>query len=129
MPDCKIRFAPILSLAVLAACSSVHDDLVASGARPLDANEVRSQLVGNTEIWTKGAGYYAEDGTLRAVWEGESYTGTWEIRDNGDLCYTVAAWGGTDCQSYFVRDGEVILAHQNGSRPVEHLEGDQLSTI
>ena len=101
------------------------------------ADEVREYLVGRTHIWTpelgggNGGAYYAEDGSLIAVWEGVHSTGRWVATDDGELCWRVNDWGYTPCEQFF-HDGEGgVLSYYEGewSQPAEIRDGNLIDQL
>ena len=73
-----------------------------AGSSLLSVEEVKTLLTGNTEMWTKGAGYYLPGGKLRFLWKGQYGNGRWRVinrNSRGMLCYKVPSWwqGRKDC--------------------------------
>ncbi|MCZ0951731.1 MAG: DUF995 domain-containing protein [bacterium] len=107
--------------ALLAACAAAIPDT----ARPFTAAELHSYLSGYTEVWSEGAGYYAEDGTFVAVWEGEPAEGTWTTSDEGKLCWHSEAWGETPCSTYLFDGDSIIIIYEGETSPEnERYEGN-----
>ena len=93
----------------------------------LNHDEVNAYVSGSTETWSKGAGYYASDGQLQVVWDGELLSGAWQVRDTGEVCFTVAAWGNEeDCHRYQRQNGIVKLFYEDKARQRDIVEGNQL---
>ncbi len=118
-----------IALVGLSACANIEEKLSANGATRLDADQVKSHIVGNTERWTKGGGYYNPDGILETVWEGATSSGPYTIAADGNVCYEVKTWD-RECHFYMNDGGAVTMIYKNrnvGTRDV--LTGDQLSTL
>ncbi len=89
-------------------------------------DELAMYLAGNTQIWTQeatggeGGAYYAPDGTLRAMWNGDLFESTYSTTD-GRLCWHIA--DGEDCETYFHNpDGSVstlYLGNEGSPAPLE----------
>lgn len=80
--------------------------------------ELAMYLAGNTHIWTpettlsggEGGAYYAPDGTLRAVWNGDYHESSYSTTD-GRLCWHIEGWEA--CETYFHNpDGSVSILYQ-----------------
>lgn len=121
--------AIISSTVFLAACAMQPVEVPpASGAVSyLDQAAVTAYVTGNTEEFSKGAGYYADDGNLLIRWDNKDLTGTYVIREDGQLCMVVAEWGGgEDCQQYADVDGEVMRFYEGRPRNSVMIEGNAL---
>jgi len=113
----------VLALAALTSCATTPAPQIDF----FDSAAARAYVSGNTEQWSKGAGYYSEDGKLFAVWEGSTHEGTWLIKDDGRTCLTLAVWGGgIDCHRYFNDDGVVKRKWKNDIKVVEIEPGNKL---
>ena len=125
--------AMLVAIAVvvgLAGCKTTEQKMIEAGMSPLTQAEATAHISGNTEVWTKGGGYYAPGGVLKVKWEGQDGSGTWEVRENGKVCYSVNIWGsGVDCHSYVNDNGTVKLVYKGNSRAAEIRSGDQLDSL
>lgn len=130
-----VRNISLVVLAVaLAGCVSKPADTSAEAtvvsANTLTKDEVLVRVSGNTEEWSKGAGYYATDGALFGVWEGKDLEGTWAVKENGVMCTKVELWGNEeDCHTYESVDGRVFLRYEGKSFEREIKPGNQLDTF
>lgn len=119
----------------LAACATPQE--TGSGAGQEDAGlvnlsraDVMAHISGNTETWTKGGGYYAPDGQLHVLWEGKQSVGTWEVNDDGNVCYVVDFWGpDKECHSYVEKGGVVKLQYKDQARVAMVQPGNQLDAL
>ncbi len=123
--------ACVIFVSLLAACASPREKLIESGATPYTEAEVKELVIGKTEIWSKGAGYYDPDGTLVVRWDGQDETGTWSTTEDGETCHNVAAWGSIPCTAYF-HDGDMLTpVYKTDSRTVSidenYLDGNRTS--
>ena len=101
-----------------------------AGVVNLARADVLAHISGNTETWTKGGGYYAPDGELHVLWEGEQSVGTWEVSDDGEVCYVVDVWGpDKECHSYVEEGGVIKLLYEDQSRVAEVRQGNQLDAL
>ena len=121
---------PILSLGMgvlllgLTACQTASENANLTQAQAL------AHISGNTEVWSKGGAYYAPDGTLQVLWEGQESTGTWKVNTDGEVCNVVEIWGSKpDCHSYVNDDGEIKLLWQGEARARETMRGNQLDSL
>ncbi len=113
----------------LSACATIEEKLAESGATRLNANQVKTLIVGNTEKWTKGGGYYNPNGTIETLWEGSTQSGSYSIAADGNVCFEIADWGKT-CYFYMNDGGTIIAIHNNKNMgPRDVLAGNQLSTL
>jgi len=113
----------------LTACVTAEEKLIADGATWLDASQVKTHIVGKTEKWSKGGGYYAPNGTIETLWEGAEQSGTYTIAADGTVCYEVETWD-KECHYYLNKGGKISLMY-NGKYYGEYevLVGNQLSTF
>ena len=96
----------------------------------LTQSEVMAHISGKTETWTKGGGYYAEDGSMQVVWKGEESKGSWQAKDDGQVCMVVEAWGASEeCHEYVNDDGVVKLLFEGNARVAEIKDGNQISSF
>ena len=84
------------------------------GAVRLSADEVKTNITGNTEQWRqRGAAYYAPHGAVQALWKGNDHEGTWWVKDDGTICIDVRGLGGESCWEYY-RYNDSIHYYWNG---------------
>ena len=76
----------------LTACATIEENLTEAGATRLNAAQAKTHIVGKTEKWTNGAGYYNPNGTIETVWEGSKQSGPYTIAADGNVCYEVETW-------------------------------------
>jgi len=95
--------------------------LAIAGDKYLNKEEVLSHVSNKTEEWTEGAGFYGLGGKLQAVWEGKELQGTWRVKDNGEMCITIAAWGDEDCHKYRLKKDAVQLVY-NGKGTIRKVD-------
>ena len=122
----------MLASVLLVGCQSTQQRIEEDGAVRLSRAQVESLLSGKTERWSKGAGYFAPDGTLEARWQGEDVTGKWHATDDGEVCYEVDAWGQTPCTSYYEHDGRLVSVYENRLEEAsdeDYREGKQLEAF
>lgn len=123
----------ILLILTLAACAtggiSDEEKLLQAGAVRLDAEQVKSHVSGKTEEWRHGGGYYKEDGSLRIKWLKVYSNGTWEVAEDGTLCYEVPRWE-KRCQSYLRKDDTVFTLEEGRNLGAQTLyDGDNLNAM
>ena len=121
-------------VSTLVGCASTGAKLEEQGAVPLTQDELNTLLSGRTEMWTKGAGFYANDGTVDSLWDGTRSSGTWEITDAaGQVCLFVEDWGPQgECSTYYYKDQELISVYKGKSktRPADsYVAGNVLDTL
>ncbi len=118
-----------VALLTLSACATIEEKLTENGATRLNADQVKSHIVGKTEKWTKGGGYYGPDGILETVWEGATNSGPYTIANDGNVCYEVADWG-KECH-FYMNDGGSITMIYKGKDGGTHdiLQGNQLGSL
>lgn len=119
----------LLTALTLTACATIEQKMVESGATRLDAQQVKSHVVGKTERWSKGGGYYRPDGTLETVWEGSMQKGPYTIADDGKVCYDVETWD-RECHFYMNDSGKIIMIYKKKNVGAhEMFYGNQLSKL
>ncbi len=108
-------------------------DLLATGsARKMYSVEETTVLVsGKTAVWEDFNGaYYAPDGKLITLWDGQKESGKWTVDEKGGVCWHVPSWGRTPCEYYFDGpDGLMAIYKGKESPAVEHREGNQLDNL
>jgi hypothetical protein len=77
-------------------------------------------VVWSGESWGTGA-YYSPDGKLYTVWEGAPETGTWEVTDEGAVCWLVPSWGSGPCESYFMGPDGIMALYKGEASPASEL--------
>ena len=104
----KLTVLPV-AIVVFFFCLTAHTLTYAGDKKYFSKDETLAHTTNKTEEWSKGAGFYSADGKLLVVWEGEKHEGTWRVKDNGEMCVTVALWGAEGCHKYELKDGSVLL--------------------
>ena len=140
-PSFPFKAAGLLALlTLLSACDSLRDCpggncpsdeevLARAGAVRMTPDEVRARNIGYTEQWLRGGAYYREDGTMRAKWRKVYYNGTWEIEDDGRLCYQLPRWQ-SRCHFYMQIEGDVYLLDEGRNIGISLIfRGDQLKNV
>lgn len=113
----------------LTACATIEEKMTAQGAIRLDAEQVTNHIVGKTERWSQGGGYYNPDGTLETVWEGSKQSGPYIISDDGEVCYDVRGWK-RHCHFYMNDNGSITMIYKGRNvGPRDVLNGNQLATL
>lgn len=136
------RIIIVLAVTVgLVACATTHkleQKLMDEGATPLNGEQAREYLSGNTQEWTKGGAYFHPDGMVDVKWEGKTFPAqTWVIKDDGTVCLSNPEGFVTSCSAYFDKGGEVWVvirevmgeAKQTEGGLDTILQGNQLSDI
>ena len=83
---------------------------------PLSRGDLYNYIAGKTQIIKGGGAYYADDGTLQILRNGETHRGTWSTKKTGELCWHVYDLGELPCDTYLrvgdavglLRDGDVV---------------------
>ncbi len=116
-------------IALLLVCvASISSASYAGEGKYLNKEEALAHASNKTEEWTKGAGFYSPDGKLMAVWDGKKLSGTWRIKDNGEMCVTVEGWGDEGCHKYRVKEDAVELVYQGEGKVRKMEEGNTLES-
>lgn len=111
----------------LTGCASVEQKLTEAGATRLYSDQVAAYIIGNTEKWSKGGGYYKADGTMEAVWEGVKTNRTYTISDDGEVCIKHSK---TFCHFYMNDHGKIVMIESGRNAGVKKmLVGNQLSAL
>jgi len=95
----------------------------------MTAAEITTLISDHTAKWSKGAGYYDPNGTLKIIWEGRKLSGVWRVKDEdgggGLFCMTVQEWwkNNEKCRWRYFRDGNNIVVYdwsnkKESSRPL-----------
>ena len=125
----------ILFLAVgTSACITVsgtsdEEGLTLAGATRLNPAQVKAHVTGKTEEWDRGGAYYMEDGQLRVIWRKVFSNGSWEVSDDGTLCYQVPRWE-KRCHFYMNYEDQTVVLEDGrnvGARPLH--DGDKLAAL
>ncbi len=121
----------------LAACQTTGQQTTETEGTVLSADataftrgELYSYLSGKTQVWDEGGAYYASNGTLQTLWEGERAEGEWETTKDGELCWYVKSWGETPCEKYY-NNGDVISIVYKGETSLapERIDGNALDSL
>ena len=129
--------AKALALAVLigsmgiAGCETTTEEEVGSDARRFTGSELRTYLADKTQVWPEGGGaYYAANGALQTLWQGERNSGTYSVSEDGMLCWHIAEWGEQPCETYY-HDGDSVIIVYAGETLPEHSihEGNILDNL
>jgi hypothetical protein len=92
-------------------------------ARAFTPKELHNYLSGKTQVWDpNGGAYYAEDGILQTLWDGERDSGTWSITEDGELCWHVDSWGEYPCEAYFHNGELVSYLYEGDTGPAPELQ-------
>lgn len=118
----------IAALFILSACTSTYQKMLDAGATRLNDAEVKTHLTNMTERWTKGGGYYRDDGNIDIVWKGSPYSGEWQVSADGEVCVRVPTWD-KFCQHYLDDNGTITMMHEGKPYVKEMFEGNQLSNL
>lgn len=122
-------FAIGASACVTVSGTSDEEALTLAGATRLNPAQVKAQVSGKTEEWDHGGGYYMEDGKLRVIWRKVFSNGSWEVSDDGTLCYQVPRWE-KRCHFYMNYEGETVVLKDGrnlGPRPLH--DGNKLAAL
>ncbi|MCP4335458.1 MAG: DUF995 domain-containing protein [Gammaproteobacteria bacterium] len=125
----------ILILAVGASScvtvSGISDEvaLTEAGATRLNPAQVKAHVTGKTEEWDRGGAYYMEDGQLKVIWRRAFSNGSWEVSEDGTLCYQVPHWE-ERCHFYMNYEGQTVkLEEGRNLGPVPLHDGDKLAAL
>lgn len=95
----KFALVAVATAFILVGCKTAEQSLQEAGAKPLAAAEVKSMIVGNTtsvtmESGTNSTAFFRSNGTMFAKnSRGNSSGGTWEVKQDGQLCTMWEKWG------------------------------------
>ena len=108
-------------------------DLLESGtAKKMYTQAETTALISDkTHVWENYNGaYYAPDGKLYTVWDGEKESGKWSVTDEGALCWHVPSWGNGPCQSFFMGPEGLMSVYKGKEEAAEELrEGNVLDAL
>jgi hypothetical protein len=109
VPTSKFPFAvAVLPIALLSAC--------AAHPLPVSGYEIKATLSDHTALLPGGfAEYYAPDGRLHGMSDGQPYEGTWEVR--GDTFCTALDGDPAVC-SQVGRDGDTLYWSLDGEKKI-----------
>ena len=121
------RFSVLLLLSMITACNSGPPNIVDEpGVVRLNGEQARNYVIDKTEKWPEGSIYYKPDGTLDMVWRKTKIKGTWEVMDDGNVCFNVKRWTQT-CHYYVNNGGDITLIEGVKNRGVvEIVDGNHL---
>jgi hypothetical protein len=93
--------------------------------------ETIALISGKTAVWDNHNGvYYAPDGKLHTLWDGEKEIGEWLVTDEGAVCWIVPSWGSEPCESYFIGpEGLMSVYEGKTSAASEHRRGNVLDSL
>jgi hypothetical protein len=117
-----------VTVLALSACATIDQKMMDAGATRLNGAQVKSHLIGMTEIWSKGGGFYGSNGKMEVVWEGSKQPGTWEVADDGVVCYKIPIWK-RNCHHYLNDKGTITLMWQGRPSVKEMFNGNQLANL
>ena len=126
----KIMVALVL-FAILGpvAAGTSGEELIKAGATRLNGDQARAHLLDKTEKWTKGGAYYGPNGKMEAIWKGKFRAGTWEVFDDGKVCYALYNWPNL-CQFYLNVNGEIMMIYKGKSTGVKvMMDGNKLNDL
>lgn len=106
----KFLLIATVSLALLACARSnvLQRQLLDEGAKPLDAEEVRAHLSGNTQRWADGGAYFKPDGAVYIKFGGKTYPERiWTVDSDGKVCIAFRDGMKTSCSAYYRYQDEV----------------------
>jgi hypothetical protein len=129
MPGIKFYLVAVLALAlVVSACRSGPPKIVNEpGVTRLNGAQARAHVSGNTEKWEQGTIYYAPGGKLEMIWRKVKTNGTWNILDDGNVCFEVKNWKNQACHFYVNNNGAITLIDGVRNRGVvEIVKGKKL---
>ncbi len=111
----------------ITACDNPAKRMLDAGATRLTMEEVAGHISGNTEIWSRGGGYYHPNGNLDVIWEDATTSGKYTIDANGVVCTTTYT---VSCHYYLKFKGDVILISDRKKYGTnEILSGNMLSQL
>ena len=115
------------AFALTSGCASMDQKGEDAAAIALTAEEVVAHVSGKTEQWSEGAAFYAADNAMEVLWKGEEASGTWLVKDAGELCFTTVLFDNKEeCHSY-QREGDTINLVYNGkTQTLDVKEGNHI---
>ena len=112
----------------VSGCNSRLQSMLDAGATRLNPAEVQAHIVGKTETWVRGGGYYAENGTIEVLWKGRQHRGTYDIGDNGEVCYRIPGWS-EHCHYYLNDNGAIAMVSRSNPDVKKMLPGNRLAEL
>ena len=117
------------SACVTVSGTSDEEALTLAGATRLNPEQVKAHLTGKTEEWDRGGAYYMQDGQLRVIWRKVFSNGSWEVSDDGTLCYQVPRWE-KRCHFYMNHEGQTVMLEDGRNLGPRLLhDGDKLAAL
>ena len=111
----------------LTACATQEQKLTDAGATRLDREQALAHIIGNTEVWTKGGGYYMPEGQMKSIWKGKETARTYSVSDEGEVCIKHER---TFCHFYMNNDGAILMISEGTNAGVKKmLAGDHISSL
>lgn len=95
--------------------------LLDAGATRFNAAQAKAHVSGNTEFWEEGTVYYNPDGQLKLVWRKVKSSGTWQIAEDGNVCFSVPTWK-ESCHYYLDLDGTITTVVKDKTHGVLKVE-------
>jgi hypothetical protein len=108
------------------------DFLETGSDRKIFTKEETIALVsGKTHPWENNNGaYYAADGKLITLWDGQKETGKWSVTDKGALCWHISSWGKTPCESFFMGlEGLMTISKGKEDNASDFRDGNVLNSL
>lgn len=124
-PQIMLLRSVVVTLLIFVSSLSI---IYAGDEKFFTKEETLSHTTNKTEEWSKGAGFYSPDGKLLVVWKGKKLSGTWRVKDNGEMCVTVAEWGEEDCHKYKSKNDAVQLVYKGKGKTRKTEKGNQLES-
>jgi hypothetical protein len=124
----KLNLSIVMFLALgLSACASKEQSMMEAGAARLNGTQATAHISGNTEKWSKGAGYYNPNGTLEVTWKGDDLSGPYTVAEDGNVCYKIPGWGKL-CHFYMNENGAIVMMYKGeNAGAFEIMNGNKLS--
>jgi hypothetical protein len=107
------------------------DQAPSQGIVMFTKEETIALISGKTAVWENYNGvYYAPDGKLFTIWDGEKETGKWEVTDEGAICWLVPSWGNEPCESYYMGPAGLMAIYKGKESSASvHREGNRLNSL
>ena len=123
--QCALIIIAIASTGIQTVTAALAQDgyTLREDATPFTRDELHNYLADKTQVWDpNGGAYYAEDGTLQTLWDGERDSGTWSITKDGELCWHVYSWGEYPCEAYFHNGDFISYVYEGDTGPAPELQ-------
>ena len=110
----------LLLLVMPISCATTNQTSRTEGLKPLSATELRAVLSDATANVTLPNGasftsYLTPEGAIRGVNRTSTFTGTWEVTDDGKTCYEFSNQpGGKQCTAVYKVGDEYLDYDLNG---------------